>query len=458
MDPIANVATKLEARTSSFVREERLPGAMVGVVDKTGMVWSAAVGFADVGERRPPDAGTLYRVASITKTITGTAIMQLRDAGKLHLDDPAVEHLPELRRATAPFGRIEHVTIRRMLSHESGLAGDPPGTEWADGDYEGNPRKNLARAELIGTKIPSNLHHKYSNLAYQLLGEVVARASGAPYVEYVNDEILQPLEMHSSAFEPLPAEWSGRRATGYAGRSFSDFLDVASEVKPCTSEGGLWSCLGDMAKWVRAQIATADDRGRRPRVLEVSTLKEMHTPRYLGDDEWTEAWGISWYAIRRNDCVWVQHSGGLPGFNTNVCFDPKEGVGAVALINGVASASDLAMDLASIARDAVRAVPQPILPASPVPESYRSLLGFYLERQEAVLLRLEWRDRELVFVDPDDETWRPTLDPTDNPDVFVVRPGVRESGEEVIFRRSTDGRVSAVLLASTNFVRLDAVR
>ncbi|HJY32145.1 MAG TPA: serine hydrolase domain-containing protein, partial [Actinomycetota bacterium] len=186
-DPIEGVADKLEATAASFVKQKRLPGAAVGVVTGEGLVWSGGIGFADVADRRAPEPTTLYRIASITKTITGTAIMQLRDEGRLHLDDPAVDYVPELRDVTSPFGPIETLTIRRMLSHESGLQGDPPGTDWTLPLYEGVVARNLERAAEIGIRIPPNTHQKYSNLAYQLLGEIVARVSGLPYVEYVRD-------------------------------------------------------------------------------------------------------------------------------------------------------------------------------------------------------------------------------------------------------------------------------
>ncbi len=129
----------LEA-TAAFVKEHRLPGAAVGVVVGDELVWSAGFGYADVDTARPHDAQTLFRIASITKTFTATAILQLRDDGLLHLDDPAVSYLPELREARSPFGAIETVTIRRMLSHESGLMGDPPGARWFHDVYEPSPR------------------------------------------------------------------------------------------------------------------------------------------------------------------------------------------------------------------------------------------------------------------------------------------------------------------------------
>ncbi len=455
--PVADVAAKLEARAAAFVKDNRLPGAAVGVVHDDDLVWAAGLGFADVAARRAPDRLTLHRIASITKTFTGTAIMQLRDQGLLHLDDPAVMHLPELRGAESPFGPIETLTIRRMLSHESGLMSEPPGTDWRVPAYEGVAARNLERVAEIGTKIPPSTHRKYSNLAYQLLGEIVARASGNPYTEYVREAILAPLRMTATAFEPLPEALSMRRATGYSGRFLSDDLDLAPTPPTIWAEGGLWSCVEDLARWVSFQFREDDGARQGAQVLAGPTLREMHKARYIGNDEWTEAWCISWYAVRREKVIWVQHSGGLHGFNSNVCFDPKEKVGAIALLNGIGDASSLAMDLATIARDAAREAAPAIEPPAPLPEGYRPLLGIYVDADHGAVVRLEWRDAKLMFIDPDDTAWRPTLARTDDPDVFLIEPGQRESGELAVFRRLADGRVASILLAASTLVRLDRV-
>lgn len=457
---VAGLGDRFEQTVAGFVKEHRLPGAAAGVVVGDELVWSGGYGFADVAGRRAPDTRTLYRIASITKTFTGTAIMQLRDEGKLHLDDPAVVHLPELAEAISPFGAVETVTIRRMLSHESGLMGDPPDTDWTHNRYEGSVVANLARIGEIGTRIPANTQQKYSNLAYQLLGDVVARRSGMPYVTYIRSNILDPLGMTSTSFEPITEELEARCAVGYRARWMSDEFQLAKPwAEEVFAEGGLWSCVEDLANWVGAQFHE-DAAGRAgARVLAGPTLREMHQPRYLGDDAWTEAWCISWYAVRRNDLVWVQHSGGLPGFITNVCFHPgDERVGAIVLLNGIGEASDLSMALGAIALDAAASAVEPPEPPAPTPEAYRDLLGIYGDAgDEAILFRLEWRDAKLTFIDPDTPEWRPTLAPTDSPDRFIVEPGVRESGEPVLFHRRGDGRVSWVSIGPFSLSRFDPV-
>lgn len=457
MDPIGDVASKLEAKVASFVKEHRLAGAAAGIVHGDSLAWFDGVGFADIAARRVPEVTTLYRVASITKTFTGTAILQLRDEGMLHLDDPAVLHLPELESMTNPFGAIQSLTIRRMLSHESGLQGDPPGTDWWVPDYEGSAERNLARAEEVTTTIPPNTQQKYSNLAYQLLGEVVARLSGVPYPEYVRTRILEPLGMRGSGFEPLPEALLGRRATGYAARFLSDELDLASVPPTVWAEGGLWSSVEDLGRWLSFQFRE-DGRAREgAQILAGETLKEMHKARYLGDDAWTEAFCISWYAARKGEVIWIQHAGGLHGFITDICFDPKERVGAIVLLNGIADAAALSMELAAIARDAVREAAPPIEPPARMPSAFLDLLGMYVDEEQAMIARVEWRDGKLQIVDPDEESWRPTLVPTENPDVFVVAPGVRESGERVSFNRRQDGRVTSMFMAVSTMVRFGPV-
>jgi CubicO group peptidase (beta-lactamase class C family) len=459
-EAVAELAPRFESKLAAYVKDRRLPGAAAGVVVRDRLVWSGGYGFADIAGRRPPDARTLYRIASITKTFTGTAIMQLRDEAKLHLDDPAVTYLPELRGAVAPFGPVETLTIRRMLSHESGLMGDPPDTDWTRNRYEGSPLANLARAAEIGARIPPNTQQKYSNLGYQLLGEIVSRVSGIPYVEHVQRHILDPLGMTSTSFEPLPPELAQRSAVGYQGRWMSDELQLANEWgEQVSAEGGLWSSVEDLGRWIGAQFREdGGDRGDG-QILDGTTLKEMHRPRYLGDEKWTEAWCISWYATRRGDVIWLQHSGGLPGFVTNVCFRSGDRpVGAIVLLNGGLDADELSMTLATMALEAATEAVEPAEPPAPTPEAYRDLLGLYGDAgDEPILFRLEWRDGALTFVDPDEPDWRPTLVPTDAPDRFIVEAGVRESGEPVVFRRRGDGRVASVTIGPFSLSRFDPV-
>lgn len=454
MTGIAEGAAELEAALNTFVTQSGLPGAVAGVVRGDELAWTGSAGFADITTQAAGDPGTLYRIASITKTFTGTAVMQLRDAGQLDLDDPAVKYLPELRGAVSPFAAIEAVTIRRMLSHESGLAAEPPGTDWAVPLYQGDPQQTLAGPGDIVLMLPPNGQHKYSDLAYQLLGEIVTRVSRIPYPQYVRDLILDPLGMSATAFEPLDEPLLGRRATGYSRRPFSDELDREPAFPPVWAEGGLSSSVQDLARWISFQLRAYAGPAAESPVLAAASLREMHKPRYLVDDDWTCAWGISWYADRHDGVSWIGHSGGIPGFTTSVCFDPRQQVGAILLHNGPTFTHEIARELAVIAGRL--AGPAPSQAPAPAPAHYRPLLGLYSRAGlGGGVLSLEWRAGELAFHIPEIPSWQLTLEATGNPDVFIAGPGTDLSGENVIFRRDTDGRVTSVLAVHGTYRRLD---
>jgi CubicO group peptidase (beta-lactamase class C family) len=447
---------ELRAKLACFAIDNRLPGAVAGVVCGDELAWSAGVGFADVSARTSAEPAMLYSIASITKTVTATAIMQLRDQGQLGLDDPAVAWLPELRVAVSPHGPIEGVTIRRMLSHESGLPAEPPGTDWAIPAYQGAAEQTLRRAGEITLQVPPNLQHKYSNLAYQLLGEIVGRVSRTPYPHYVREAILEPLGMSATGFPPLPAGLSARCATGYAWRALSDELDPAPAMPPVWAEGGLWSCVEDLGKWLSFQLSAYRQADRDSPVLAAASLREMHKPRYLADDHWTQAWGISWCGTRQDDVIWIGHSGGVPGFTSTICFDPATQVGAIVLLNGTSGSAAVGTDLAATARRLVRARPPAVTLPEATPGEYRPLLGIYARPDlGGWVLRLEWRDGKLTFLTPEAPGWSLVLAPTGDRDVFTITQEDGLPGENVTFQRLPDGRVHSVFLIQTTWIQLN---
>ena len=451
--PVEDVAAKLSSTLASYVKEHRLPGATAGVVHDGRLVWTGSAGFADVAARRPADARTLHRVASITKTFTATAIVALRDDGLLSLDDPLVVHLPEVAAAVPEAGPVEAVTLRLLLAHQSGFQSEPPGTDWTVGRYEGDAAANLLRAHEFGTRVPVATQEKYSNLGYQLLGEVVARVSGTSYAEFVRTRITEPLAMTRTVLGPLPAELEGDAATAYGGRWMSDELvPVAEPLDMVSSEGGLWSCVEDLARWAAFWLEKDDD-DTHVGVLAHRSRREMRTPRYLGDEEWTQAFGLGWYGVRKDDVIWVQHGGSLLGFRSSVCVDPKERVGAVALINGMGLPGALSMSLGAIAREAVREAGPVIEPPPAMPAAYADLLGIYAVPEVfAESIRVEWRDGELALVDPDAPPL--VLHATDDPLVFDVEPGSRASGEPCRFERGADGRIRSLWIGGGSYWRL----
>jgi len=167
------------------------------------------------------------------------------------------------------------------------------------------------------------------------------------------------------------------------------------------------------------------------------------------------AWGVAFYAVRKDDVTWVQHSGGLPGFASNACFDRDSRVGAIVLVNGDADASTMAMSLAARARELANAAAPELTVPAPTPADLRELLGVYAPVDMSFLLRVEWRDGKLTLVEGSGPGESVPIECGSEPGSFVVAPGFRQSGEPVVFQRRADGTVTSMLLGGGSVVRLN---
>jgi CubicO group peptidase (beta-lactamase class C family) len=459
-DVILSVAPKLEARIGAFRRTHRLPGVVAGVATADGLRWWHASGFADIAAGRRGDQLTLHRVASITKTVTATAILQLRDEGRLRLDDPVVRHLPELERVANPHGPIEDVTIRRLLMHTSGLQGEVP---WQDDEqfwmYTTEELPGVLGLGAVAT--PPEVDHKYSNFGFELLGLVVERVSGRDYVEYAQAEILDPLGMHDTTWAP-DADQAARQAIGYDARAHDDTPRVARDVDPgkFLADGGLWSSAEDLGRWLGQQLRADPAAERGPgQVLAGRTLAEMHRPTWLADEKWTVAQGLGWYGTRRGETVFIGHSGSLWGFRSNASFSVRGRIGAVVLLNGMGDAAALSRDLLELLLPAVEEARdrEEVAPFLPVPEAYRELLGVYRDPEDEDDTIIEWRDGKLVMTGDRPEAEVRDLLPTDDPLVFTMQGG-RPGGEPLAFGRNADGRIDRCNAGGYPFIRVDLLR
>ena len=262
------LAAELRRQIAAAQVEQRAPSVAAAVVRDGEVIWSDAVGLADVerGEAATPDHQ--YRIGSITKSFTAAAIMQLREAGKLDLDDRLDAHLPGVEHGALP--------IRRLLAHASGLQREIPGDVWETLVFPDG-------AELVGLMGEAELvlgpgeRFHYSNLAFSLLGEVIARLSGMPYEQYVTERIIQPLGLQRTTFERAePA------ATPYFVDPYADVVHPEPLIEKSGSvaaAGSLWSTAEDLTGWAafladpneevlsrvrRCDVVGAGDGGQRP--------------------------------------------------------------------------------------------------------------------------------------------------------------------------------------------------
>ena len=421
---------EFERTLAAAQREERMPSVSASVFRSEELVWEQALGLADVEAAEEATPQTQYRIGSITKTFTAVGIMQLRDAGGLSLDDPLTTHLPES--AHAP-------TIGRMLAHSSGLQREPPGEIWES--LKAPSREELLAGTVEAEQVlqPGSWWH-YSNLAFALLGEVLARAHGGTWEEALHERILEPLGLaRTTPDESTPA------ARGYFVEPYSDAVRLEPELDlgGAGALGKLWSTTDDLARWGAFLAAGAEG------VLQASTLEEMSHVRAMVDHAaWTVAWGTGLGLYRRGEHVFVGHGGAMPGHLAALVVDRKTKTGAAVLTNTGAGASPekLALDLATAAIAAIPPAAERWEAGEQVPAEIEPLLGpWWTEGHEIVLSwrkgRLEAKllggvpGRDTSYLDPEGE------------DRFRSVEG-RERGELLRVVRDSTGKVEKLYFAT----------
>lgn len=388
----------LSRKLAAAQADERMPSVSAVVFRGDEPVWHEALGLADVEAGLPATPDTQYRIGSITKTFTAVGILRLRDAGALSLDDPLTKHLPES--AHGP-------TLGRMLAHVSGLQREPPGEIWET--MRAPTREELLADTAIAEEVlePGSWWH-YSNLAFALLGEVVARAHGGTWDDALREQILEPLGLgRTTPAADAPA------ARGYFVEPYSDAVQLEPEPDfgGAGALGKLWSTTGDLARW-GAFLARGDDR-----VLAKATLDEMAHVRAMVDHaKWALAWGTGLELYRRGDHVFAGHGGAMPGHLAGLVVERESGIGAAVLTNTGAGAAPekLALDLAVAALEALPPAQDAWEPGEAAPAELAPLLGrWWVEGHEMVFAwrkgRLEAKlvggapGRETSFFAPDGE-------------------------------------------------------
>lgn len=325
---VASAIRLWEAWLEAQMAYRQQPGISAGIVYDQELVWSRGFGFADVEKKSPATPQTNYRIASISKLFTATAILQLRDAGKLQLDDPVARHLPWFRLRRAADGPV--VTIRHLLTHTSGLPRESDFPYWTDAKFP-TREQLMARLAEQDAAYPPETRWKYSNLALALAGEIVAAVSGEPYHAYIEKHILAPLGMTATSVL-VPPEHRARLATAYGRR----MPDGKRELRPFMDTSGiapaanLSSNVEDLARFAALQFRDGPAGGRQ--ILRGSTLREMHRIHWL-EPNWQSGWGLGFSVRRLAGRTLVGHGGSLAGYRTTVSLDTKEKIGVIVLTN-----------------------------------------------------------------------------------------------------------------------------
>ena len=326
------------------IQRAGVQGSSLLVVRNGEVVGRHNEGFQDAERRIAVTDDTIYHWASITKTLTGIAIMQLRDRGRLSLDDPVVNYAPELRLAHNPFGDIAQVKIRHLMSHSAGFRAST--WPWG-GDRPWHPFEPASWAQLAvmlpytDVQFAPGSKYSYSNPGVIFLGRIVEQLSGDDYEVYVTKNILMPLGMHRSFFDRAPYHLLPQRSHSY----FRDDTGVREarfdfDTGITVSNGGLNAPFPDMARYLSFLVGAGPDADRAlyGKVLQRASLEEMWSRQIKategegvnGPDSYA---GLSFFVERYGSVELIGHSGDQNGFISHLYLHRPSRTGYVVSFN-----------------------------------------------------------------------------------------------------------------------------
>lgn len=335
----------IEKLYKDYARKHQFPGFVFGVVADGKLVYSGSTGYTDVQAETKATFKSVFRIASMSKSVTALAIVQLRDAGKLNLDDPAGKYIPQLKNVHYLTTDAAPITIRNLLTHSAGLPEDNP---WGDRQLEDSDKEliRLIESGLHFSSVPG-IAYEYSNLGFALLGQIITTVSGKPYQHYITETILKPSGMNSTYWEytkvPLPQLAHGYRRINGAWQEETLLHDGAYGAM-----GGLLTTIEDFSKYVALHLTAWPPKNDIENGgIRRSSIREMHQPwqfntlvanyTHPGSERTCPLVSSYGYGLRwTRDCdgrITVGHSGGLPGFGSNWIMLPDYGIGVLCFSN-----------------------------------------------------------------------------------------------------------------------------
>ena len=359
-----SIVSELEAELQKDITDDTLAGSIsIAIVHKNQIIWSKAFGYADKDNKTPADTSTIYRIASLTKSFTAMAMMQLVEKGVLKLSDPVESYLPEIKNLKG-YHEANKITFFQLATHTSGLEREPHLENASKGTIQTWESKVLECIPTTSVKTTPGKKYNYSNIGYAILGLALERAAKKPYMTLITDNIFAPLQMDNSFFI-VPSDKMGKLAKGLVINS-SGRLTLESSSSAYgygLPAGGIYSTPDDLLKFVMANmgfppLCNVDNRelmqkGVKPplpflkmsgiRVLSIFLFGE---PKKIVRIALHSKYGIGLSVCRYKDMYIIEHSGLVPGYSSKFSFDKKSQYGVAVLRNYTSGKTNL--DLLSI--------------------------------------------------------------------------------------------------------------
>jgi len=325
----------LTARIDEMLNRWPAVGLAVGVVRDGSLEFFSGHGVADIATKAPITEDTIFRIASITKTFTAIAAMQLWERGLVDLDAPANDYLRAYRLVPAKAG-FGPATVRHLLTHTAGVGEVVPPSgvfrpDFGESVKAGHPVPSLAEyyggALRLGAK--PGTRFRYTNHGIATVGQIVEDVSGQPLAHYLREHVFENLGMMSTTLTRSDVDTS-RLATGYTlssgGAKVIPLRDMAT-----AGAASAYSTPRDMARYLAALLGGgANEHGS---VLEPATLATMFEAHYQSDPR-LPGIGLTFFRVNAGGHPVIEHQGVLPGFNSQIFVAPDDGVGVMAFTNG----------------------------------------------------------------------------------------------------------------------------
>ncbi|WP_245548282.1 serine hydrolase domain-containing protein [Nocardia pneumoniae] len=370
---------RLARRIEAVFNRRPVVGAAVGVV-RDGRMEFAGHGLADIAANRPVTEDTIFRIASITKTFTAIAVMQLWERGLIDLDAPASKYLRAYRLVPADphFGPV---TVRHLLTHTSGIGETAHplrvlGPDFGESVPPGTQVPPLSEYYRRGLRVQAEpgTRWTYTNHGFATLGQIVADVTGVPFAIYLREHLFRPLGMNDTSLA-APDLTPMRRATGYTLRAHGP-KEITHREMITAGAASIYSTPRDMGRYLTALLGGG--RNEHGSVLESDTLAMMYAPQYQPDPR-VPGMGLGFFRGTVGDHRVVEHQGILPGFNAQIWLAPDDALGVMVFVTGghqamlwlPAETSGLLHELLGIAEPAIRGdIPHR-------PETWPEICGYY---------------------------------------------------------------------------------
>ena len=306
-----------------YVREEmtnqRLPGVALAVIRNGKPIAVRAYGLANIETGSAVTKDTAFRLASLSKQMVASAMMLLVSEGKVSLDDPVSKYLQD------PPPTWSAITVRQVLSHTSGLANEAPGFDPYGAQ---TPSERIRRARDLPLLSKPGEKYAYSNLGYDVVVEILERASGKPVLQFMSERVFAPLGMHDTRGTDLIAVVPNR-ANGYLYKD-NTMWNAPPLVAP--RSGGLFlSTLTDLVKWDAALT--------KGKIITKEMQRELWTAVTLPDGTSTH-YGFGWWIDEYKGHRRIRHGGSNPGFRTEYTRFVDDGISVIVLANGDSARPD----------------------------------------------------------------------------------------------------------------------